>query len=34
MYVALILISVLGVVLTFLLTEVERLLTPWNRAKR
>ncbi|WP_369046561.1 ABC transporter permease [Sinomonas sp. P10A9] len=34
MYVALILISVLGVALTFLLTEVERFLTPWNRAKR
>jgi NitT/TauT family transport system permease protein len=31
MYVALILISVLGVAMTFLLTEIERLLTPWNR---
>nr|WP_281378434.1 ABC transporter permease [Gordonia humi] len=32
MYVALVLISVLGVVLTYLLTEIERLLTPWNRS--
>jgi ABC-type nitrate/sulfonate/bicarbonate transport system permease component len=31
MYVALIVISVLGVVMTYILTEIEHRLTPWNR---
>ncbi|MFB9073428.1 ABC transporter permease [Citricoccus parietis] len=34
MYVALVVISVLGVVMTFVLAEVGRLLTPWSQHDR